>query len=253
MRHFGVEVECYRMDIRAAAVAAVIFFGTYRYEDTGRKYGRATWSAYDKKGREWKFQVEPAVRWISGSEKCEVITPILEHDDLVQLEGLLAELEKLGAGSDAEHLCAVHVHVGTEDYSAKELADLVYAIAAHQDSIIADFGVSDERLKKFCRLVPVPFAIKAKREGWSIENMVEKWRQEDKPKMHLLNILPAAEHGNVEYRMFQFSNGMDMVELRQFVDFSLAVTESVKQGVFSKEYREWLKLIGFEEVTYDDI
>ena len=31
-------------------------FGTGRYEDTARRSGYSTWSAWDADGREWKFQ-----------------------------------------------------------------------------------------------------------------------------------------------------------------------------------------------------
>ena len=246
MRHFGVEVECYGLDIQAASVAASMLFGTYKHEDSSRKYNRATRSAYDSAGREWKFQVEPAVRWTREIEKCEVITPVLETEDLPMLGRLLAELQKLGARSDTEHLCAVHVHVGIEDFSPRELADLVYMMAVYQDDIVADFGVSQERLQRFCRLIPPSFAIRVRREeSWTIEDTVSHWQKEEKPKLHLLNILPAAEQGNVEFRLFEFSKGMDLSELRGFVDFSLAMTESAKQGFVTKRYPEWKEMTGY--------
>ena len=52
----GVEVEMNSITRPAAAKLAADFFGTGRYEDTARRNGYCTWSAWDESGREWKFQ-----------------------------------------------------------------------------------------------------------------------------------------------------------------------------------------------------
>ena len=72
----GVEVEMNSITRNKAAKVTADFFGTNRYEDTARRNGYATWSAWDAQGREWKFQRDNS---ISGpeNEKCELVTPIL--------------------------------------------------------------------------------------------------------------------------------------------------------------------------------
>ena len=77
----GVEVEMNSITRKAAAQIAAEFFGTGRFEDTARRNGYYTWSAWDASGREWKFQRDVS---ISGpdAEKCELVTPILRYEAL---------------------------------------------------------------------------------------------------------------------------------------------------------------------------
>ena len=87
----GVEVEMNNIARPKAAKLAAEFFGTGRYEDTARRNGYYTWSAWDANGREWKFQKDVS---ISGpdSEKCEMVTPILTYDDMETLQELIRKL-----------------------------------------------------------------------------------------------------------------------------------------------------------------
>ena len=61
----GVEVEMNSIRRSTAARIAAGYFGTGRYEDTRRRNGYATWSAWDEQDREWKFQRDVS---ISGPE-----------------------------------------------------------------------------------------------------------------------------------------------------------------------------------------
>ena len=53
----GVEVEMNNIDRSRAAKVAAEFFGTWRFDDTARRNGYCTWSAWDAQGRE--FSSEP--------------------------------------------------------------------------------------------------------------------------------------------------------------------------------------------------
>lgn len=65
----GVEVEMNNITRNKAAKVAADFFGTNRCEDTARRNGYATWSAWDEQGREWKFQRDTSIAG-PESEKC---------------------------------------------------------------------------------------------------------------------------------------------------------------------------------------
>ena len=52
---FGVEIEMNNLTRREAAKLAAEFFGTGRYEDTARRNGYCTWSAWMADGREFIF------------------------------------------------------------------------------------------------------------------------------------------------------------------------------------------------------
>lgn len=71
---FGVEIEMNNITRRDAAKLAAEFFGTGRYEDTARRNGYCTWSAWMADGRELKFQKDVSIAG-TDSQKCEIVTP----------------------------------------------------------------------------------------------------------------------------------------------------------------------------------
>ena len=77
----GVEVEMNNIERSRAAKVAAEFFGTGRFEDTARRNGYCTWSAWDAQGREWKFQRDVSIDG-PDSQKCELVTPILTYADM---------------------------------------------------------------------------------------------------------------------------------------------------------------------------
>lgn len=96
----GVEVEMNNITRNKAAKIAAEFFGTGRYENTADRNGYCTWSAYDEQGREWKFQKDVSITG-PDSEKCEMVTPILNYNDIETLQELVRRLRKAGAKSDS--------------------------------------------------------------------------------------------------------------------------------------------------------
>ena len=95
----GVEVEMNNITRKEAAMLAATFFGTGRYEDTARRNGYYTWSAWDAQGREWKFQRDVSIAG-PDDEKCEMVTPILTWDDIETLQELCRQLRHKGAKRD---------------------------------------------------------------------------------------------------------------------------------------------------------
>ena len=89
----GVEVEMNSITRRDAAKLAAEFFGTGRYQDTARRNGYYTWSAWDAQGREWKFQRDVSIAGPDG-EKCEMVTPILTYADMDTLQELVRRLRR---------------------------------------------------------------------------------------------------------------------------------------------------------------
>ena len=89
----GVEIEMNHITRKNAAKLAADFFGTGRYEDTARRNGYYTWSAWDAEGREWKFQRDVSIAG-ADSEKCELVTPILHYEDIEILQELVRSCGK---------------------------------------------------------------------------------------------------------------------------------------------------------------
>ena len=125
----GVEVEMNNITRKEAAMLAATFFGTGRYEDTARRNGYYTWSAWDAQGREWKFQRDVSIAG-PDDEKCEMVTPILTWDDIETLQELCRQLRHKGAKSDATRGCGVHIHIGANGHTPQTLRNLANIMQA---------------------------------------------------------------------------------------------------------------------------
>ena len=100
----GVEVEMNSITREKAARIAAAYFGTGRYEDTARRNGYSTWSAWDADGREWKFQRDVSISG-TDSEKCELVTPILKYEDIPLLQELIRRLRNLAGTCQTAQTC----------------------------------------------------------------------------------------------------------------------------------------------------
>ena len=117
----GVEVEMNNIERSRAAKVAAEFFGTGRFEDTARRNGYCTWSAWDAQGREWKFQRDVSIDG-PDSQKCELVTPILTYADMETLQELIRRLRRAGAKSDSTRGCGVHIHIGAKGHTPQTCA-----------------------------------------------------------------------------------------------------------------------------------
>ena len=115
----GVEVEMNSITRRRAAEVAAGFFGTGRYQDTARRNGYHTWSAWDAQGREWKFMRDASIAG-PDSEKCELVTPVLTYGDIETLLELIRQLRHAGGVSHAGVGAGVH-------YASPEVIGKIYA------------------------------------------------------------------------------------------------------------------------------
>ena len=129
----GVQVEMNNITRNKAAKIAAEFFGTGRYENTADRNGYCTWSAYDEQGREWKFQKDVSITG-PDSEKCEMVTPILNYSDIEVLQELVRRLRKAGAKSDSTRGCGVHINIGAKGHTAQTLRNLANIMASHRQT-----------------------------------------------------------------------------------------------------------------------
>ena len=138
----GVEIEMNNITREKAAKIAAEFFGTNRYKNTARRNGYQTFSAWDRQGREWKFQKDVSIAG-PNDEKCELVTPILNYEDMETLQELVRLLRRAGAKSDATRGCGVHIHIGAKGHTPKTLRNLANIMASHE-SLLAQQGVYEK-------------------------------------------------------------------------------------------------------------
>ena len=171
----GVEVEMNSIERSKAAKLAAEFFGTGRYQDTARRNGYYTWSAWDAQGREWKFQRDVSIAGPDG-EKCEMVTPILTYADMDTLQELVRRLRKAGAKSDATRGCGVHIHIGAKGHDARTLRNLANIMASHERLLADALNLDRGRMNHYCKTVNPTFLGRLNREKpTTMADLAEIW------------------------------------------------------------------------------
>ena len=243
----GVEVEMNNITRPTAAKLAAEFFGTRRYEDTARRNGYYTWSAWDANDREWKFQKDVS---ISGpdSEKCEMVTPILTYDDIETLQELIRKLRKAGAKSDASRGCGVHIHIGAQGHTPQTLHNLANIMASHEDLLAQALNLDTYRIARYCRTVdPIFLAQLNRKKPQTMAQLADIWytsqdaswgrdQHYNDSRYHMLNLHATFTKGTIEFRLFQFDTpngerkgGLHAGQLKSYIQLCLALSQMAKE------------------------
>lgn len=270
----GVEVEMNNITRKAAAQLAAGFFGTGRFEDTARRNGYYTWSAWDADGREWKFQRDVSIAG-PDSEKCEMVTPILRYEDIETLQELCRRLRKAGAKSDATRGCGVHIHIGANGHTPQSLRNLANLMASHESLLADALKLDRSRMDRYCRTVnPAFLAELNRRKPKTMSRLADIWYNSqdasygrnhhyNDSRYHMLNLHAAFTKGTVEFRLFQFDEptaerrgGIHAGQLKSYIQLCVALSQLAKdvrtaspkeQQKENPKYamRTWLLRLGF--------
>ena len=243
----GVEVEMNRITRRKAAQIAAEFFGTGRCEDTAYRNGYMTWSAWDVQDREWKFQRDPSIAG-PDSEKCELVTPILNYDDIEALQELLRQLRKAGAKSSPSRGCGVHIHIGKGDHTPKTIRNLVNIMAAHERQIGRAIKIDEGRTDRYCRVVDPRFLNRINtQKPTTFEQLADIWYEGNgapynrehhynSSRYHMINLHALFTKGTIEFRLFQFDEphddkkgGLHAGQMKAYIQLCLAMSELAKE------------------------
>ena len=270
----GVEVEMNNITRKEAARLAAQYFGTGRYEDTSRRNGYMTWSAWDGQGREWKFQRDISIAG-PDSKKCEMVTPILTYADIETLQELIRVLRRAGAKSDATRGCGVHIHIGAKGHTAHTLRNLANIMASHESLIAEALDLDRYRMSRYCRTVDPNFLRQLnKKKPQDMATLADIWygtqdadygrsHHYNESRYHMLNYHATFTKGTVEFRLFQFDapengkqNGLHAGQLKAYIQLCLALSQMAKdvKSASSKPQqnenpkyamRTWLLRMGF--------
>ena len=270
----GVEVEMNNIERSRAAKVAAEFFGTGRFEDTARRNGYCTWSAWDAQGREWKFQRDVSIDG-PDSQKCELVTPILTYADMENLQELIRRLRRAGAKSDSTRGCGVHIHIGAKGHTPQTLRNLANIMASHESLLAEALDLDHYRMRRYCRTVDPRFLEQLnRRKPTTMADLADIWyssqganygrsQHYNGSRYHMLNLHATFTKGTVEFRLFQFDapangrrNGLHAGQLKSYIQLCLALSQMAKtvrtaspkpQQNENPKYamRTWLLRLGF--------
>ncbi len=241
---FGVEVEMNNITRENAAKTAAEFFGTGRWEDTARRNGYYTVSAWDAQGREWKFSRDCSIAG-PDSSKCEMVTPVLHYEDMETLQELIRRLRRAGAKSCPSRGCGVHIHVGSDGHTPQSIRNLVNLMASHEGQLTKAIEIGAYRQSRYCQTVDPNFLQRLNtRKPQTMEALARCWYNGPTDTSHysptryrMLNLHSLFNrYHTIEFRCFNFDEeteerkgGLHAGQLKSMIQLCLAMSQLAKQ------------------------
>lgn len=271
----GCEVEMYNIERKTAAKVAADFFGTGQYFHGGAANCYDCYTAVDGQSREWKFMRDSSISASTHGTSCEMVTPILQYEDLDMLEELIRQLRHANALSDPAHKCGIHIHIGAGEQTPQSIRMLCNMMASHEDVLEQAIAIDPARAF-YCRKMNEAFVkMMDARRPETLDDVADIWYTINAPgssrtyhynesRYHMLNLHALFTKGTIEFRMFQFDNptderkgGLHAGQLKGYIQFCLAICAQAKAAkrvstsarVQNAEHprkamRRWLRSLG---------
>lgn len=196
-------------------------------------------------GRIWRAVEDGSLSGSDADQAAEVVTPILHYGDLETLEAVVRALRRAGAKASID--TSQHVHVGVENFTVPQIANLVRIFFKQEELITQAVGIWNERLCRYCRRTDPDFIARLEAvRPTTHEELDEVWYG-DEPDRHLcryraLNLNSLWKTGTVEFRCYNGTLRPDMVRATVVLSLAIAAralevrkTTSKHQRIYSPE------------------
>lgn len=153
-RNFGIEIELTGTTrCQAANAISSVLGGSPCHE--GSSYDKYT--IRDSSGRTWSLVYDGSIethdergRTSSSSYSVELNSPVLEYGDIPLLQEVIRALRRAGGVTGPTYRCGTHIHISADDYTPKQLRNLVNLFSSKEDFLWDALQVSTIR-SNYCR------------------------------------------------------------------------------------------------------
>ena len=237
-QNYGVEIELVSITRQRASGIIARHFGTTNWH-AAREYGYDAWAAKDRKGRVWKCVKDASLNDRNGG--CEVVTPILQYEDMEDLQAIVRLLREAGAKADGS--CGIHVHVDASKHTIDSLQRLMNFAIGRQDLFYEALAVSERRTERFCRKMNKNLFKAIQQDSERTTASLERlWYSPvndgyrygishdhyNSTRYHGINLHAFFTKGTVEFRLF---NGTTHAgRIKAYVQFCLAMSAWAIEG-----------------------
>jgi hypothetical protein len=241
----GIEIEMANITREKATKVVARYFGT---EETVSHEGGSydAWSCKDRTGRKWTVTRDVSIQANSDLEKAELGTPILNYEDIEDLQEIARQLRHAGAVSNPAHGCGVHCHIGANGHTAQTLRNLANIMASHESLLAEALRLDRNRMSRYCRTVNPRFLDRLNRKKpQTMSALADIWYQDsygsrnahyNDTRYAMLNLHATFTKGTVEFRLFQFDNpteerkgGIHAGQLKSYIQLCLALSQMAKE------------------------
>ena len=155
-RNFGIEIEMTGLTRCQAAKAAAKTLGG-QVSHNGGFYDK--YSVSDSKGRSWSFVSDSSIicknrngEAASRAYSVELNSPVLEYEDIPLLQEVIRALRRAGGITGPAYKCGTHIHISADDYTPRQLRNLVNIFSSKEDYLWDALQVSSAR-EWYCKKI----------------------------------------------------------------------------------------------------
>ena len=141
---YGTELEYTHISRERAAKAIQSVTGG-SIEHTGGGYD--TWSVTTPDGRIWKAVSDSSLG--DHTTTAEVVSPILRYEDMDTLQEIVRALRK--AGAETPECTSQHVHIGVDDWTPRQIANLARIYYKQEVLIMKAVGTLPTRMDRYTK------------------------------------------------------------------------------------------------------
>ena len=142
-QRFGVEIELTGISKQEVKQLLANYFGDSEL--------------FDSKGRDWNVKYDSSIyayyrynntyiETSSSDYKVELVTPILEYDDIPMLQEIIRMIRQAGGVSGAKYRTGIHIHVSDEGDNQNTLRNLIRLMSSKQYLLQRALNIPDSRL-----------------------------------------------------------------------------------------------------------
>ncbi|MEQ8888127.1 MAG: amidoligase family protein [Sandaracinaceae bacterium] len=224
---FGIEIETVgQTRHRVAEAIQSVVGGTVTHVGSPGCYDPYDVIAPD--GRRWRVMADSSLS-ASFSLQAEVVSPILNYEDLETLQHIVRAIRRAGAKVDSS--CGIHVHVDGARFDAKAACNLIKLVNKQEPLIEHALGINPNRRACFARGVDQAFLRRIEQErprnldalnlawyGYDNRNPIHY----DNTRYRGVNLHNLWFRGTVEYRYFDST--LHAGKVKAYVQFCLALS-----------------------------
>lgn len=206
---FGIEIETIKRSRGDVAHAIQSVVGG-NVEHVGSPSCYDPWHVVDDRGRKWMVVADSSLTSVPANLRAEVVSPVLNYDDIETLQNVIRAVRKIGATVDDK--CGIHIHVDASAFDGKTLGNLAKIVHKQEPLILTALGVEESRLRNYTKPVSSELIAKIERSRPKTrEQMNRIWygyhnhhpQHYDQTRYHGVNLHNVWYRGTVEFRWFQ--------------------------------------------------
>ena len=198
---FGTELEYTNITREKAAKAIHSVVG-----GTIHTYGYGgSWQVIAPDGRVWKAISDGSLT--DSATSAEVVTPILQWDDMETLQAVVRALRTAGAKTPS--CTSQHVHIGVSAFSARQIANIARIFYKQEELILKAAGTLERRLQHYTKRTDHDFIARLEKAKPTTKDELNKaWFGTEVPsfehaaRYRAINLNNVWRTGTVEFRLF---------------------------------------------------